>query len=276
MFGWGKKKIIDVTFFDEEADKPFARSNVPIEQLPKSFEAHTTLHLGADDWQVVIAIPMTSEEFAVTGRLHLTLRRQRIGQVDPRKLLFSLPTISNELAPMEEGTTKLGRNVLEMHEDDWRQIEFLSRRRQPEIEATLAAIRTIYSDHRVESGAFKEIHVRKGLAEPIDEHTVDFASVNGLFNGDAAPYDGLSFAGVAGTVLGGFAWRIAEGLDLYGRRRGTTVTELGLFLHGSPDGATTFMKSISRLADTHTLWLVDWCRALKVPEGETAFVDYLK
>jgi hypothetical protein len=45
--------VIHVQFFDWSTGNIFAESHVPVGQLPESFEARTTLHLGKDDWSVV-------------------------------------------------------------------------------------------------------------------------------------------------------------------------------------------------------------------------------
>jgi hypothetical protein len=67
------------------------------------------MHLGKNgDWEVVEARPMTAAEFRKTGKLVLIVRKVKATQfVDPAKILFSLPTISNELPGMGEGSTKL-------------------------------------------------------------------------------------------------------------------------------------------------------------------------
>lgn len=56
------KTKIDVDFIDAETNKIFAKSKMPIEQLPKSFATATTMHIGNENWQVVSATPMTHEE----------------------------------------------------------------------------------------------------------------------------------------------------------------------------------------------------------------------
>jgi len=53
MFGFAKDfKHIQVLFFEVGAVKPFAQSELPVEQLPDTFQIETTLHIGNDDWMV--------------------------------------------------------------------------------------------------------------------------------------------------------------------------------------------------------------------------------
>src|SRR5690348_4712574 len=112
LFGNRQRETIQVRFVDSTTGKVFAESKLPIDRLPASFEAQTTLHLGDDDWDVVEARPVTAAEFGRTGELVLVLSKLKIAQVDPSEMLFSLPTITGEaLPPIAEGTSKLGANV---------------------------------------------------------------------------------------------------------------------------------------------------------------------
>ena len=56
--------------------------------------------------------------------------------IDPRRVLFSVPTISNDLAPLEQVKTKPSRTDFAFHEDDWAQVEFLPRSQLPVVQRT--------------------------------------------------------------------------------------------------------------------------------------------
>ena len=113
---WRKKPnsaspgAIRVEFFDESTGKCFAQSDMPLERLPQSFEAATTMHRPDQDWTVLRADPMTSAEFSRTGKLKLWVRRvEKISMIDPHDILFSLATLSDELPEIVPGSTKLGK-----------------------------------------------------------------------------------------------------------------------------------------------------------------------
>src|SRR5258708_3062988 len=91
-------ETIHVEFTDAATGAVFAQSDMPLTQLPDSFALNTTLHLGDEDWTVERAEPLTSTEFKRTGKLNLTLRR--VMMVDPREILYSLPTIENVIPTM--------------------------------------------------------------------------------------------------------------------------------------------------------------------------------
>jgi hypothetical protein len=66
---------ISVTFVDDAASATMATLDLPIADLPDTFELETTLHMGNDDWAVVSAQPQTKLEFASSGKLALRLRK---------------------------------------------------------------------------------------------------------------------------------------------------------------------------------------------------------
>ncbi len=98
-------------------------TSIPIDQLPDTFEADTTMYIGQDEWFIESADPRKKDDFKKTKKLTLVIRK--IEWVDPKKLLYSLPTICNYLGDVNEGLSK-DEHVLEIMEDDWRNIEFIS------------------------------------------------------------------------------------------------------------------------------------------------------
>jgi len=216
--------------------------DLPAEQLPESFDASTTLHLGDAEWHVVAAEPMTRAEYAACGTLRLMLHK--IELVDPKTILFSLPTIENQLPPLGPGA---GPAACMLHEDDWRQRELVSARLEPEIAAELADIRKIH-EGRTGPG-FKTIHVRSRIPEPLGGRTVALADlVAALGNPERAD---IALGG--GVVTGGFAFAIAGG-HVYGREDGGLVVTLALAPGTDP-------AAISAFAPAHQLVLVEWCPA---------------
>lgn len=97
MFGFKKKKKVNifVEFFEVDASEPFASSEVPLEQLPETFEINTTMHLGSDDWAVIKAEPTYKHAFQELGSLKLFL--QKVLQLDPQSLSYSQVDISEAI-----------------------------------------------------------------------------------------------------------------------------------------------------------------------------------
>ena len=279
MFGFGRRERparVHVEFFDAETGARFAEVDLPLEQLPQSFEAATTMHLGEQDWHVERAEPVTATAFAKTGRLRLVMRRVKLTTIDPREVLFSLPTISDELPAIAPDSTKLGRDVLELREDDWRQTEFVSASLGDAVETCLAAVRNVYEVQRDGVG-FKNLHVRREVPRPLDDTHLTLDDLRDAVGGRAAWLDGIAFAGVAGVVAGGYAVRLLSSLELYGLadgdRRVHTLCVANARVNnvGGPDVA-----ALRELAASQRLLLVDWCSAAQYTPFEGGFETFFE
>ena len=272
-----KHPIIHVWFIDEKTGEPFAQTQSPIEQLPQSFEASTTLRLGDGSYQVVSATPVTAREFGESGKLRLVLRRQEVTKMDPRKILFSLPTLSEEMPGIAEGTTKLGKQTLELHEDDWRQVELVAVTLQGPVEAELRAIERIYAEHRQGPGqGFNALHIRKEVPRPLEGTWFTRQDLRAALGETTTWLDGIALKGAAGLVQGGFAARLASGLQVYGLEREGRVSVLCLrweqALGASLAGDA---RLLAALATREQLCLVDWCGVELLPPSAQRFQAWM-
>ena len=257
MFGLNKNhKTIQVQFFENGSDKPFAQSAIPIEQLPDSFEVSTTLHIANVDWRVDHAEPANKAEFRKTGNLRIYLYKAKTITVAPSDLLFSLATISDILpnlvaAPLE--------NIFVVHEDDWRQVELISRDFEHAVKEEFAAIRGIYENHR-QGVAFKKLHVRKLIPTPLSGSALPLDEVKQIF-GVAHEYLGVAFSSAAAVVDGGFAFRASNEAVLWGDQ-----SETGLIttfcVSGHPE--LQFSQPMADFLNNHNLLFADWLRPPKV------------
>ena len=232
---------IHVQLVNAATQTVMGEADLPVEQLPETFAVATTLHLGGTDWRVESATPVTREEYVKTGQLVLVLRK--IEMVDPKTILFSLPTIENTMPPLDAA----GEAACALHEDDWRQHELVSARFEPEIAAELADIRKIRDDRT--GPGWKTIHVRSRIPEPLGGRTIALADLAAAL-GDPAR-EALALGGT--TVAGGFAYAIGGGF-VYGREDGGLVRELAVARRTDPSGLAAF-------AGANQLVLVDWCAA---------------
>ena len=269
MFWKRDHRVIHVLYLDAATGAAISQSMVPIEKLPDSFEADTTVHMdGRGDFNVVSADPITAAQFRRTGKLRLTLRRVNIVHLDPATaadVLFSLPTISDELPAPAPGSSKLQKRVLEMHEDGWRQVEFVSTAHLPQIEQHFAAIREIYTTHRDGIG-FRQVHVRDGPARPLEPRAPTFAELSAI--APHAPLDGVAYRGAAGIVADSFALPLDAAFILYGLRdRAGGLSVLGVQDNQTESSSPQGIDALAALARQHDLCLVDWCRAQRL-QGE--------
>lgn len=245
-FGLGQKKqptnTISVTLVDAAIGRPFATTQLPPEQLPETFELETTMHVGSNDWRVEKADPIDRAGYVEAGRLTLVLRK--IEMIDPREILFGVPTLEDYLPPMREPDASPAYG---MHEDDWRQREFVSRQFAGEIESDLAEIRRIWAEQ--EGPGFKRCHVRSTVREPLRGLALTLLQVSEALGG-IEPV-GLEVGG--GRIIDGYAFPLPGGAA-YARLVDGSVDALGLHGDAEPGG-------LRGLANEHALVLVDWIRA---------------
>ncbi|WP_238010644.1 hypothetical protein KZZ52_31035 [Dactylosporangium sp. AC04546] len=225
--------MIAVEFVDATSGVVFARADLPPEQLPADFSLRTTLQLGGEPWLVETA------SRPAPGRLVLTVRR--IERVAPQALLFSLPTLCEALPPLAPGPVPGG--CLELHEDDWRQVEAATPAATTVVETEFAAIRRVYERHREPAG-FRDLHAR--TVGPL----IPRLPWNVLGPAEHE-YAGVCFRGATRPVAGGFAVRV-RGVTWYGLRDADQITLLAVA--GPVTPAAGAVLSWAGLA------LVDWCR----------------
>ncbi|AHG22918.1 hypothetical protein Z042_19295 [Chania multitudinisentens RB-25] len=272
MFGWGKKKpkTVEITLIERGKDEAFGVSQVLVDQLPDTFEINTTLHLGDVDWQVVEAMPATKAEFRETGKVTVVLVKQEIFDIDPTKLLFSLPTISNDLA-MVEAVSSL-ENVLVLREDDWRQFEFLSFSLNELVQQEVQDILAIYHTQR-EAAGFKQVHVRKRIAEPLPGVALPLESLAHLFNIEKR-FSGVAFNNAAATIVNGFARQTGSGWIFWGQTDAQNNLVVLCLLPPHDADAAIMAKKIDDFVLANDLLLVDWVSVRQYGKDADSFSLY--
>lgn len=222
------------------------------ESLPETFTNGTELAIGERRWSVVSAEPATRVHRERGGALRLMLREQVVRNVDPARIRYSMASICGELPPLEPAVADTGP-ALVLHEDLWRDVEFVSARQQPVIDANLAAIDRIERDAAGAAG-YHDIHVRTEPQVPLDGAEIGIEELRG------SPLPGgvvLSSAGGSAKVVDSFAFALAGGPHLYGwaLRGRIRVLALDAATDMRPELAATIM---GELMNRHQLVLVDW------------------
>lgn len=250
---------VDVVFVKASSGEIIARSKMPVGDLPETFLVETTLEVEGKTWSVVTAEPATKKEFSKTGHLRVALAP--IEMVDPSKLLYSLPTISDDLG-VAVGNEAPAPDRLQITEDDWRQTEFVSARHAAAVLEELRDIRAVYSEHRKGVG-FDAIHVRKRVPEPIVKGSVSLAAVKKLFP-PTRTYEGVSFVRQSGTIPGAFAW-VADSITLWGvvDPNGNVLVLSVVMPDGDPEPSVT--ARLTEASESLDLILVDWVTMSTIP-----------
>ncbi len=174
-----------------------------------------------------------------------------------RSILFVVPTISDiapETIPNANSDTK---DAVHLHEDDWRQIEFIAASALPQVDREMAEIERFKRANWTGVG-FKSVYIRKERPDGLYPSRFSYGLI------DSIPHDPIQrlMIGTIGTpqreqiVKGGLACRLSPSTFLYGRHSNGIIVDLGLArLPKEPD----VLQSILTFCDKNKLCLADWC-----------------
>ena len=158
--------LIHVDFVDADSGDVFAYTEMPAFQLPELFGPGSTMNIGGMQWLVTRATPDNAVEYRRAGKLRLELRRPTAADADPNVVIYSFPTIEDSIPGIDPDSNAAGKHVLQITEDDWRQIEFVGFKWEFRVEPEMENIRAIRRDHRQGIG-FNSLHMRGSIPEPL-------------------------------------------------------------------------------------------------------------
>ena len=171
---------IKVQFIDNSNGQTIGVTEIMAKQLPETFSIPTTMHIRDDDWNVEEAIPENSIDFIKSKSLILKMRK--VEKMNPKDICFTLPTISNEY-PLTVAMPTQTEYDIQIHEDDYRQNEFLNMSAWPLIEKEFIGIRDIWEHHSKQSNEntlFKKCHVRNIIGSP--NLAINFSKLKTVLN----------------------------------------------------------------------------------------------
>lgn len=253
------KHNVHVEFVNERDNALIGTVDLPLEKLPDTFAVDTTLDIADKKWSVIRAEPVTKPEFAKSSRLRVFLLP--ITTVPPGELLYSLPTISNDIG-VGEGSAPPDDRVFQIHEDDWRQIEFVSQEYEQEIQSEFNDIRKVY-DSRHPGGGFVKVHVRKRVPTPLRKKAIRISDLQRELP-PKRNYVAVGIQRSLGTFQNSFAWDIDDDVTLWGTRNEEgRIQILCLTLRGNNSRSLEWIAALARLCSKHALCIVDWCRVSK-------------
>ena len=189
-------------------------------------------------------------------------------------VLFSLATISDDVGNIT-GDALPSEKIFAIHEDDWRQVEFVSQSFAHEIQLEITDIQNIYQNERSEVG-FKNVHVRKRIPNPFESQPITLSDLENIFH-PQEKFESVGFQRTRGTIPNSFAWKLDRNLILWG------VTDNNgkiarLCVHGVPENenVTRFSEAFSSFNNQYKLTFVDWCRATNITSDVQAFANYFQ
>lgn len=265
MFDFGKQKV-EVHIIDADDGKVIARSVQSPNDIPERFDEATTIHLGDVEFDVVEADPPDRATYTKSRKLRLKVRKAVVQVAAPEDILFSLPTICNDIGNVVPADVK-DKQIFEMHEDDWRQVELISRSLSNKIDLELAGIEEIFREKRVPPGFFQAIHVRKEIREPLVDSRLSLSYLKAHLK-VTKEFDGVAYFNTGGMfsdglVEHGFAFEGIGGITVYGLCKNDMVMVAGLTITTveNPESAA---DALSTLLSEFELLFVDWCIAASI------------
>lgn len=119
----------------------------------------------------------------IFGRTKKTEQQtEKVEMMNPNDIWFTTPTISNEFPQLTEKLNETEFDIY-IHEDDYRQNEFLNQNSLPKIEEEFNGIKDIWNSHSKKSDEytlFKHCHVRKIIGSP--NLTINFNKLKSILN----------------------------------------------------------------------------------------------
>lgn len=279
------KRHIRVTLIDADTGEPIAETSTPPAELPENFQGYCTLQVGNATWEVAVAEPTMRREYLQTGTLRLQVRKVETVSIPINELLYSLPTRADVIPEVDLEKSKTGLNILEVVEDDWRQIEILSLEVGLQVAQCISNIGEVFNESRNAAGCFTRVHVRSELNQPFPSPALRLKEIASELQGGslAAPevnatagpveFQGLSYRNLGGLIKNGFALRTKESLYIYGTTDGAFVTTLGLLRCRTAIRPAQDAHCIAKLMERHKLMLVDWCNRQMISAESAA--DYI-
>lgn len=251
MFNFFTPRVF-VSFVDQVSGLPIAKSKMPPSQLPDTFALDTQFDLAGTAYVVVRADPLTKAEFTKTKRLTVIL--SKVEMIDPKTVLFTLPTICDAALPESRPAFAPGHVHL-LHEDDWRQREFVHVSQQTAVSAELFGIRQNDATNSVSSG-WREIHIRKLINQPMPGG-IAWSDVT-KWTSEAEVISGVAFRNRDLLVANAVAVRFADGVVLWGIEESGSLKVLCVEALGGASYST--ILALKSIADDLSLILVEWCR----------------
>jgi hypothetical protein len=198
---------------------------------------------------------------ALLGISNAVSADQKAQSMDPKRILFSIPTISDDLPPMDQGGAKPSARDFALDEDVWTQIEFLSRSQLPVVQRMLQEYKSFEAANRAQYG-WRNTYVRK-LERTDVIHGADalkeLESILGIKAGPAPVL--LSLNTVTGRVRNGFSVPLGGSVTVYGYTDAGGIPVLGALVGRDPDDGR-LVKAFRRLNAKEGLILVDWRQQL--------------
>ena len=202
---------------------------------------------------------------AAVGLVQPSAAGEKLQTVDPKTIMFTVPTISNDLAPLDPITAPPRTDDPQMHEDDWCQVEFFHKSYLPELEHKLKEYKAFEASNRQltkiegkEYPVWRNTYVRTVARESLVPGSAPLLQLEKIVGSKAGPAPALfSSSSWNGRVKDGFTLKIGRSVELYGYTSQGEVSVLGASVGANPDDQA-LVRAFASLNTSLGLVLVDW------------------
>lgn len=176
----------------------------------------------------------------------------------PENALYSTPTIYE---PLPELSSPTPHGAVMLHEDAWRQLEFVALSESRVLAAELERVAEHIERARQGPG-FSRVYLRSEPRSPLGALALEPAGVFEALRCPAFARRPLAVESAAfgGGVVGGFAFA-GPSVTLYGNFRDRVALAIGLLMGHEHPPSDEERQALLRLASRYQLCLVDWCAA---------------
>jgi hypothetical protein len=244
---------IEVTFIDDLTGESIGTTHIPANN---------------SDWSVINARPKTRAQYTKSKTLILWLRR--IDRVNPRDILYSLPSICNVVPDVNDRS--LSGHELTIAEDDWRQFELISHQLADRVDKEIAKIQRIH-EHATEGVGWREIHLRSKPEIPIVSNIALTHLATSLKV--AVKSAGIAYDGARSPIADGYSFALNDDFSVYGVAPHSKVQVIAIGQDSNISANDESIARLQQLARQLNLDLVHWCRCLRVSPDDPLFGSLL-
>jgi hypothetical protein len=185
----------------------------------------------------------------------LPVQVQEVREVDPRSILFTLPTICDNAPETVQGPIRDNPEVFHIHEDDWRQVEFIADQDLSQVEREMAALEDFKHANRAGIG-WKNVYIRKERPDGLFPSRLPYSLIDSIPHGPIQRLV-IGSAGEEAVVKGGFAVRLSPTVFMYGRQSRGIIVDLGLTTADQKESVPN--QDLLVLCKKFNLIIADWC-----------------
>ncbi len=264
-----KRTKVNVKYVDEFTGGIVAVRKMPAKEVSESIALGMILRVGHDEWRV--SEGPSDVRVGFTGSKSLKVPLQLVEPAETAAgFFYSSPTRWIDLP--ELGTERATGDEFVVLEDEWRQIEFVSKERAAEVDEILAQIHRTQERSSSPLG-WKDQYLLKEPQKPIEaglrlDQVLNLLQPNFL-------WDGVAYPGAPKRLEGGFAGVLDEGLPVYGLALGGEIRVLALDSLPDAPPSRESLKRLRALAGLMDLELVHWSEAVRVSPEDSRFGELL-